>query len=77
MSNDSLTRPQQRRKQQDVWQGVTPHINVQSIRCRNIIHGSDSVPSAEKEIGLWFKDGTIKWQPSIAAWVYENPQADE
>merc|ERR1712149_70603 len=30
---------------------------------RNIIHGSDSVESAKKEIGLWFKDEEIqKWQ---------------
>lgn len=26
---------------------------------RNIIHGSDSVEAATKEIGLWFKDHEI------------------
>ncbi|THG10607.1 hypothetical protein TEA_024575 [Camellia sinensis var. sinensis] len=29
---------------------------------RNVIHGSDSVESARKEIALWFPDGTVNWQ---------------
>ncbi|KAI9304197.1 nucleoside diphosphate kinase [Cunninghamella echinulata] len=38
---------------------------------RNIIHGSDSFESAEKEIGLWFgKAGDlIDWKQSGAEWV--------
>lgn len=38
---------------------------------RNIIHGSDSVESASKEIALWFPDGTVDWQSSLHAWIYE------
>jgi nucleoside-diphosphate kinase len=41
---------------------------------RNIIHGSDAVESAQKEIALWFPEGVNKWQPATAGWVYESPQ---
>jgi nucleoside-diphosphate kinase len=44
------------------------------LHCRNIIHGSDAVESAQKEIALWFPEGVNKWQPAAASWVYENPQ---
>ncbi|XP_078601678.1 uncharacterized protein LOC144876362 [Branchiostoma floridae x Branchiostoma japonicum] len=40
---------------------------------RNLVHGSDSVESAKKEIALWFKDDEI---PTYTAgqydWVYED-----
>jgi len=40
---------------------------------RNIIHGSDSVESANKEISLWFKpEEQAKWTPSQEGWVYED-----
>ncbi|CAH0391097.1 unnamed protein product [Bemisia tabaci] len=40
---------------------------------RNIIHGSDSVDSAKKEISLWFPEKEIfNWQPASYSWVYEN-----
>ncbi|OCT58996.1 nucleoside diphosphate kinase A1 isoform X1 [Xenopus laevis] len=40
---------------------------------RNIIHGSDSVESANKEIALWFKDEELVENKSCAyEWVYEN-----
>lgn len=40
---------------------------------RNIIHGSDSVDSANREIGLWFKDEEIAaWTSSDAKWTYEK-----
>ena len=39
---------------------------------RNICHGSDSVENAEKEISLWFPDGTIGWGSHSAGWIYEN-----
>ncbi|OCT58421.1 hypothetical protein XELAEV_18002359mg [Xenopus laevis] len=40
---------------------------------RNIIHGSDSVDSANKEIALWFKDEELVEYKSCAyEWVYEN-----
>ena len=39
---------------------------------RNIIHGSDSVESANHEIGLWFTEGELcNWTDHSAAWVYE------
>ncbi|GAB4844273.1 Nucleoside diphosphate kinase 1 [Ancistrocladus abbreviatus] len=38
---------------------------------RNVIHGSDSVESARKEIALWFPEGTVQWQTSLHAWIYE------
>ena len=40
--------------------------------CRNIIHGSDSVESAEKEIALWFsgKDEIVDWNPAAYKYVY-------
>ncbi|KAI8876492.1 NDK-domain-containing protein, partial [Backusella circina FSU 941] len=41
---------------------------------RNIIHGSDSYESAEKEIGLWFgKAGElIEWTPANVEWVQSD-----
>merc|ERR1712119_2793 len=39
---------------------------------RNIIHGSDSVESAEKEIGLWFKtEELVEWSHPLHAATYE------
>jgi len=40
---------------------------------RNIIHGSDSVESATREISLWFKpEELVAWSPVAAAkWIYE------
>ena len=39
---------------------------------RNLIHGSDSVASAEREIPLWFKpEELIEWTPCGNAWLYE------
>lgn len=38
----------------------------------NVIHGSDSVESANREIALWFKpEELIDWQSHRDAWVYE------
>ncbi|RWS30464.1 nucleoside diphosphate kinase-like protein [Leptotrombidium deliense] len=40
---------------------------------RNIIHGSDSVESANKEINLWFKpEELVQWSPMGADWIYED-----
>ncbi|KAG9469812.1 hypothetical protein GDO78_019613 [Eleutherodactylus coqui] len=40
---------------------------------RNIIHGSDSVESAKKEIALWFKPEELTNYESCAkCWVYED-----
>lgn len=39
---------------------------------RNVIHGSDSVSSAEKEIQLWFKEGELaEWKSAENDWIYE------
>uniref|UniRef100_A0A7S3MYC6 Nucleoside diphosphate kinase n=1 Tax=Strombidium inclinatum TaxID=197538 RepID=A0A7S3MYC6_9SPIT len=39
---------------------------------RNVIHGSDSVENANKEIALWFKDDElISWEDHSHKWVYE------
>lgn len=40
---------------------------------RNIIHGSDAVESANKEIGLWFNEKElVSWQQATYDWVYED-----
>ena len=40
---------------------------------RNIIHGSDSVESAKREIALWFsEDELCDWEPCQKSWVYEK-----
>merc|ERR1712070_388114 len=36
---------------------------------RNICHGSDSVESAEKEIALWFPEGTNAWTSHSQGWI--------
>ncbi|XP_035153744.1 nucleoside diphosphate kinase A isoform X1 [Callithrix jacchus] len=39
---------------------------------RNIIHGSDSVESAEKEIGLWFHpEELVDYKSCAQNWIYE------
>ncbi|PHJ15225.1 nucleoside diphosphate kinase [Cystoisospora suis] len=41
---------------------------------RNLVHGSDSVESANKEINLWFTPEELcQWTPAEAKWVYEQP----
>ncbi|XP_040212571.1 nucleoside diphosphate kinase 3 [Rana temporaria] len=39
---------------------------------RNVIHGSDSTESAQREIALWFKDDELVcWDHSAESWIYE------
>jgi len=38
---------------------------------RNVIHGSDAVESAKREIGLWFPEGLSENKPFLK-WVYES-----
>lgn len=39
---------------------------------RNIIHGSDAVESANKEIALWFNEKElVSWSPATENWIYE------
>jgi nucleoside-diphosphate kinase len=38
----------------------------------NLIHGSDSPESAQRELGLFFKQGELlEWTPVSQAWVYD------
>lgn len=38
----------------------------------NLIHGSDSPESAQRELGLFFQPGELlEWQPASRAWVYD------
>jgi len=42
---------------------------------RNVIHGSDSLESAEKEISLWFKPEELsKWRSAQVEWCYEEEE---
>lgn len=38
---------------------------------RNLVHGSDSATSAEREIGLFFSDGVVEYDRAIDDWVLE------
>ena len=39
---------------------------------RNLIHGSDAVETAQREIGLWFTpEELIDWEPTLTPWLYE------
>ena len=37
----------------------------------NLVHGSDGPESAQRELALWFGEGTIDYQPTRHAWVYD------
>ena len=37
----------------------------------NVIHGSDSVESAQREINLWFPEGLVEYTKDDEKWVYE------
>lgn len=40
---------------------------------RNIVHGSDAVESANKEIALWFQEKeVVSWTPANNDWIYEE-----
>merc|ERR1712203_608393 len=44
---------------------------------RNIIHGSDSVDSANKEVALWFRPEELSaWRPALVEWLYEEEELD-
>nr|B8HUM7.1 RecName: Full=Nucleoside diphosphate kinase; Short=NDK; Short=NDP kinase; AltName: Full=Nucleoside-2-P kinase [Cyanothece sp. PCC 7425] len=39
---------------------------------RNIIHGSDAVETAQREIALWFQPAElVSWEPTLTSWIYE------
>ena len=40
---------------------------------RNLVHGSDSVASAEREIKIWFDPAEInQWQPALDSWINQD-----
>ncbi|VDD92377.1 unnamed protein product [Enterobius vermicularis] len=39
---------------------------------RNVVHGSDSLASAKREIAHWFKpEELVEWSPDTTKWIYE------
>lgn len=39
---------------------------------RNIIHGSDAIETAQREIALWFHEKEVSgWEPVRRSWLYE------
>ena len=39
---------------------------------RNLIHGSDAIETATREIALWFKDDELcAWENTMKPWLYE------
>jgi len=45
---------------------------------RNIIHGSDSVESADKEVALWFRPEELSaWRHALVEWLYEEEELDK
>ncbi len=49
----------------------TPKNKKQNSVGRNIIHGSDAVEAAQREIALWFPEGLAEYTPHMAKWIYE------
>lgn len=42
---------------------------------RNIIHASDSVSSANREIRMWFGQNEVAaWKPCSVSWIYEDEE---
>ena len=40
---------------------------------RNVVHGSDSSESANRELALWFNDNEIiEWEPTMQAWIRDK-----
>jgi nucleoside-diphosphate kinase len=39
---------------------------------RNLIHGSDAIETAQREISLWFAtEELVSWEPNAKPWLYE------
>jgi nucleoside-diphosphate kinase len=38
----------------------------------NLIHGSDSPENAERELALFFPEGTCDWQPISSDWLWDS-----
>ena len=40
---------------------------------RNLIHGSDAIETAKKEISLWFtEEDLVSWKPCLTTWIVEK-----
>lgn len=40
---------------------------------RNLIHGSDAIETAQREISLWFDESeSLAWNPALKSWLYEE-----
>ncbi|QDU32992.1 Nucleoside diphosphate kinase [Poriferisphaera corsica] len=42
----------------------------------NMIHGSDSIESANRELALWFPEGTLEYDKSSNLWTYDPSDLD-
>jgi nucleoside-diphosphate kinase len=38
---------------------------------RNLVHASDKLETAQREIALWFGDDLISWQRAADPWIFE------
>jgi nucleoside-diphosphate kinase len=38
-------------------------------KSNNLVHGSDSPESAERELGIWFPEGTVAWKRCDTVWA--------
>jgi nucleoside-diphosphate kinase len=39
---------------------------------RNLIHGSDAIETAQREVSLWFSpEELVSWEPNAKPWLYE------
>lgn len=39
---------------------------------RNLIHGSDAIETAQREVSLWFTpEELVSWEPTLKPWLYE------
>jgi nucleoside-diphosphate kinase len=39
---------------------------------RNVIHGSDAIETAQREVALWFAEGELcSWTPTNMNWIHE------
>ena len=41
-------------------------------RSYNLLHGSDSAESAERELALFFPDGLDEWEPIQLPWLWDD-----
>ena len=57
----------------------TIRADMAAIPGRNVIHGADSVESAEKEISIWFgtEEGCLaEWEQSLTLWIDDGASVD-